>query len=151
MTWYNGAWWPIYQFKWYPPYSSRYPLDPYSLAHMQTGIISFFLFGYPLWILLWKKTRHNNVNDSETLYSKLSGKMTLNHKSVPLWFGFIIAFVVSLIFEIVENDRYMVDKFRDYNDNYDGYGGDSYQNIIGDLIMVQGLKMIFQFIIKRPV
>ena len=59
-TWYNGDWCPIYIPEWWSPKVSRHPLDPYSFVHYQSGIIFFYLCGYPL--LLYFGTRKDNHN-----------------------------------------------------------------------------------------
>ena len=45
--------------------------------------------------------------------------------------------MVSLTFEIIENLPCIIDKYRVVSGNAGDYAGDSYQNIIGDLIVVQ--------------
>ena len=52
MPWNDGAWWPIYVPQWWSPIVSRHPLDPYSFVHLQTGVICFYICGYPLWHFL---------------------------------------------------------------------------------------------------
>ena len=56
----------------------------------------------------------------------------------PLWVGFTILLVLSLIFEIIENARCTIQKYRESSGTSSDYDGDSYQNIIADLIVVQG-------------
>jgi hypothetical protein len=57
--------------------------------------------------------------------------------SWPLWIGFAILLVLSFIFEIIENARCTIEKYREASGTSSDYDGDSYQNIIADLIVVQ--------------
>ena len=50
--------------------------------------------------------------------------------------------VLSFIFEVIENTRYTIEKYREASGTSSGYDGDSYQNIIADLIVVQAGYMI---------
>jgi len=128
MPWNNGAWWPIYVPEWWSPIVSRHPLDPYSFVHLQTGVICFYVFGYPLWHFLGQDlVSHNAVPDLA---------------SWPLWVGFAILLVLSFIFEIIENARCTIEKYREASGTSSNYDGDSYQNIIADLIVVQAGYMI---------
>ena len=54
MTWTNGNWWPLYIPEWWSPKASKYPSDPYSFVHIESGIILFNVVGYPLWRLFNK-------------------------------------------------------------------------------------------------
>jgi len=128
MPWNNGAWWPIYVPEWWSPIVSRHPLDPYSFVHLQTGVICFYVCGYPLWHFLGQDlVSHNAVPDLA---------------SWPLWVGFAILLVLSFIFEIIENARCTIEKYREASGTSSNYDGDSYQNIIADLIVVQAGYMI---------
>ena len=60
----------------------------------------------------------------------------------PLWVGFTILFVLSLIFEIIENARCTIEKYREVSGTSRDYDGDSYQNTIADLIVVQSWGFI---------
>jgi len=121
MPWNNGAWWPVYVPEWWSPIVSRHPLDPYSFVHLQTGVICFFVCGYPLWYFLGVEP---------------------DFVSWPLWIGFAILLVLSFIFEIIENARCTIEKYREASGTSSDYDGDSYQNIIADLIVVQAGYMI---------
>ena len=126
MPWNNGAWWPIYVPEWWFPVSSHTPLDPYSFVHLQAGVICFYIFGYPLWYFL---------KDKDVT------KPPLN--SWQLWVGFAIMFLFSLTFEIIENLRCNIEQWPH------PYDGDSYQNIIADLIVVQlgyMISWVFSFL-----
>ena len=57
MPWNYGAWWPIYVPQWWSPIVSRHPLDPYSFVHLQTGVICFYVCGFPLWYFLGEEYR----------------------------------------------------------------------------------------------
>jgi len=128
MPWNNGAWWPLYVPEWWSPIVSRHPLDPYSFVHLQTGVICFYVCGYPLWHFLGQDlVSHNAVPDLA---------------SWPLWVGFAILLVLSFIFEIIENARCTIEKYREASGTSSNYDGDSYQNIIADLIVVQAGYMI---------
>ena len=118
---YNGKWWPLWNPRWWSPGVSKHPLDPYSFVHLQTGIICFWAFGLPLWYIL----------------AKDSVSLGICMDSWPLWVGFAITFLVSAVFEIVENARCCIDKCRTNSGTSSDYEGDSYQNILGDLIVVQ--------------
>ena len=120
MPWNNGAWWPIYVPQWWSPAVSRHPLDPYSLVHTQTGVILFYVFGFPIWYSLKEENESSPGFDSW-----------------HLWIGFGITLVLSLTFEIIENLPCIIDKYREASGTSSDYDGDSYQNIIGDLIVVQ--------------
>ena len=102
MPWNNGAWWPIYVPQWWSPIVSRHPLDPYSFVHLQTGVISFFVCGFPLWYFF--------DDDGD--------------ESWPLWVGFAILFVLSFICEIIENAQCTIEKYRENSGtsfDYDGW------------------------------
>jgi len=116
MPWGNGAWWPIYVPEWWSPIVSRHPLDPYSFVHLQSGVICFYVCGYPIWHFLGT---------------------TAGFSSWPLWVGFGILLVLSFVFEIIENARCTINKYREASGTSTDYDGDSYQNIIADLIVVQ--------------
>ena len=101
-------------------------LDPYSLVHIQvgksphflikklllfaniiwkfiffqTGVISFYLTGYPLKYILDKYYFEQNITSPDDL------------SSWPLWVGFGIVLTLSAIFEIVENAQCTIDKYR---------------------------------------
>ena len=129
-TWYNGNWCPIYIPEWWSPKVSRHPLDPYSFVHCQSGIIFFYLCGYPLlWYFGIRKDTYIIVNKGKNRYPGI--------KCLPLWVGFAIISIGSLIFEIVENEDGIIEKYRKNHGASSEYNGDSYQNIFGDIIMVQ--------------
>ena len=129
-TWYNGDWCPIYIPEWWSPKVSRHPLDPYSFVHCQSGIIFFYLCGYPLlWYFGIRKDTYIIVNKGKNRYPGI--------KCLPLWVGFAIISIGSLIFEIVENEDGIIEKYRKNHGASSEYNGDSYQNIFGDIIMVQ--------------
>ena len=65
-----------------------------------------------------------------------------NFKCWPLWIGFVIVLIGSLIFEIIENSEIMISEYRSGLGMAEDYDGDSFQNIIGDLISVQTGYMI---------
>ena len=65
-----------------------------------------------------------------------------NFKCWPLWIGFVIVLIGSLIFEIIENSEIMISEYRSGLGTAADYDGDSFQNIIGDLISVQTGYMI---------
>ena len=117
---YNGEWWPLWNPRWWSPGVSRHPLDPYSLVHLQTGVICFWVIGYPLWWGL--DLEKTDPGEAEAW---------------PLWVGFAILFVLSAIFEVVENAECTIKKYRESSGTSSDYEGDSYQNILADLIVVQ--------------
>ena len=132
MAWDNGAWWPIYVPQWWFPLSSHHPLDPYSFIHLQNGLICFYIFGYPLWYFL-----------------KDADKTKPHFDSWQLWVGFAITFVMSLTFEIIENLPYTIKKYQENSGTVSDWDGDSYQNIIADLIVVQlgyMISWVFSFL-----
>ena len=102
MPWNNGAWWPIYVPEWWSPIVSRHPLDPYSFVHLQSGVICFYICGYPIWYLV--------------------GGTTTGFDSWPLWVGFGIVFVLSFMFEIIENARCTINKYREASGTSTEYG-----------------------------
>ena len=117
-----GEWWPIWNPRWWSPGVSVHPLDPYSFVHFNTGVLCFWVIGYPLWYFVKKR---NQLKDDKDL------------KVWPLWVGFVIVLALSTIFEIVENSPWVIDTYRANSGTSSDYEGDSYQNIIGDLIVVQ--------------
>jgi hypothetical protein len=74
--------------------------------------------------------------------------LLLEQEKVPyfeswlLWVGFAILLALSFIFEIIENARCTIKKYRESSGTSADYDGDSYQNIIADLIVVQSGYMI---------
>ena len=138
MAWNNGAWWPIVVPQWWSPMVSRHPLDPYSLVHFQTGMIFFYIIGIPLWYCLKGKGKSCPPGSPLPIWHCFKDKQTTpRFDSWHLWIGFGITFMVSLTFEIIENLPCIIDKYRVVSGNAGDYAGDSYQNIIGDLIVVQ--------------
>ena len=98
---FNGAWWPIYVPEWWSPIVSHHPLDPYSFVHLQTGVICFYVCGYPIWHFLGT---------------------TADFSSWPLWLGFGILFILSSVFEIIENARCTIEKYRKASGTSTDYG-----------------------------
>ena len=137
--WYNGEWWPLYIPEWWAPTASRHPFDPHSFVHCQTGIMFFYFCGYPLlWFFRRRKRRNVTTSSQKVLIeNKDNDDMYPNLKCWPLWIGFAIVLIGSLIFEIVENSEGMIKSFREHHGTSADYDGDSFQNIIGDLISVQ--------------
>ena len=88
--------------QWWSPIVSRHPLDPYSFVHLQTGVILFYICGYPL----------NHFLDVKP-----------DFESWPLWVGFAILFVLSFIFEIIENARCTIEKYRESSGTSSDYDG----------------------------
>ena len=72
----------------------------------------------------------------KTFFSNLLG-VEPDFMSWPLWIGFAILLVLSFIFEIIENARCTIEKYREASGTSSDYDGDSYQNIIADLLVVQ--------------
>lgn len=115
---YNGEWWPVWNPRWWSPGVSRHPLDPYSFVHIQTGVIMFYVVGYPSWHLLG-----------------LHGDRGVD--SLTLWVGFAVVLALSAVFEVVENAECTIKKYRESSGTSSDYEGDSYQNILADLVVVQ--------------
>ena len=86
----------------FPILVSRHPLDPYSFVHLQTGVILFYICGFPLWYFLGEKP---------------------DFESWPLWVGFAILFVLSFIFEIIENAQCTIEKYRESSGTSSDYDG----------------------------
>jgi len=122
---YNGEWWPIWNPRWWSPGVSKHPLDPYSFVHLQSGVICFWAIGFPLWYGL-----------------DLDDKNPGEEKAWPLRVGFAILFVLSAIFEVIENAECTIKKYRESSGTSSDYEGDSYQNILADLIVVQAGYML---------
>ena len=76
-----------------------------------------------------RKDNHNIANKDKNRYPGI--------KCWPLRIGFTIISIGSLIFEIVENEDVIIEKYRENHGTSREYNGDSYQNIFGDIIMVQ--------------
>ena len=124
MAWHKGKWWPVFVSQWYSPGVSQYMFDPYSFTHLLHGVAGFYIwFG-------------------------------LLHYAAGLdWFlaclaGFGICFVIELAWELVENSECIIKRYRETSGTSANYEGDSYQNIIGDLIACQtgyGLSWIFSY------
>ena len=77
------------------------------------------------------------LSQKELNENKDNGDMYPNLKCWPLWIGFAIVLIGSLIFEIIENSEIMISEYRSGLGTAADYDGDSFQNIIGDLISVQ--------------
>ena len=52
---------------------------------------------------------------------------------------------LSFIFEIIENAQCTIEKYREGSGTSSEYDGDSYQNTIADLIVVQSWGLIHTF------
>merc|ERR1712018_47838 len=83
------------------------------------------------------KFHHNKVDLNHIVHI-----FVLDFKSWPLWVGFTILLALSFIFEIIENAQCTIEKYRESSGTSGDYDGDSYQNIIADLIVVQAGYMI---------
>ena len=70
------------------------------IPFFQTGVISFYLTGYPLKYIL------------DTYYFEQNSPSPDDLSSWPLWVGFGIILTLSAIFEIVENAQCTIDKYR---------------------------------------
>jgi hypothetical protein len=92
-----------------PEENSKHLLDFYSLTHISHGLL-FAIVSYLLFTSYFGNDRELNVI-----------------------FHFYIVMGLEIIFEIIENTNFVINRFR-----FDGknrhYTGDSYANIIGDLI-----------------
>ena len=82
------------------------------------------------------------LSQNELIENKDNDDMYPNFKCWPLWIGFVIVLIGSLIFEIIENSEIMISEYRSGLGTAADYDGDSFQNIIGDLISVQTGYMI---------
>ena len=110
MGWHNGKWWPLYVPDWYHPRVSQHPFDPYSFLHILHGFVFFGLWGW------WPG-------------------MDWEEEWLWVWVeGPLLGLLVELSHEVVENTQWMIDLYRANSGTSAHYEGDSYQNIIGDLI-----------------
>ena len=135
----NGAWWPIFVPQWWSPLVSQNPLDPYSLVHLQSGMILFYVIGFPIWYCIKGKDKSSPLPTWYVLKDKKDKPSPRfgSWQSWQLWIGFGITFLLSLTFEIIENLPVIIEQYRTGLGTASEYNGDSYQNIIGDLIVVQ--------------
>ena len=113
MAWHKGKWWPLYTSQWYSPGVSQHMFDPYSFTHLLHGIVGFYIW---LGLLYY-------VAGFEWIWSSL--------------IGFGITFGIEMIWELVENSECIINRYRQTSGTSENYEGDSYQNIIGDLIACQ--------------
>ena len=101
----------------------------------QTGVISFYLTGYPLKYILDKYYFEQNSTSPDDL------------SSWPLWVGFGIILTLSAIFEIVENAQCTIDKYRMGKTNF----GECYAKLKENSI-IEGIRFQIQHcFIKQPV
>ena len=112
MGWHNGKWLPLYVPQWYSPGVSQHPFDPYSFTHVLHGVLLFYVW---YWIFVWTN-----------LGSGIVGLI-----------GFFAMFTFELIWELAENSKCAIERYRQTSGTSKDYEGDSYQNIIGDLIACQ--------------
>ena len=120
MAWHNGEWWPVYTPEWYSPNVSQFMFDPYSFTHFLHGVVLFYL---------WQAI---GVGIGQLTTKKKFKMLWTNH-----WIsfaGFICMFTFELIWEIAENTEQAIERYRLTSGTSRNYGGDSVQNIIGDLI-----------------
>merc|ERR1712018_813088 len=87
------------------------------------------------------KFHHNKVDLNHIVHI-----FVLDFKSWPLWVGFTILLALSFIFEIIENAQCTIQKYRESSGISGDYDGDSYQNIIADLIVVSSWLYDFMVI-----
>ena len=126
MAWHEGYWWPLYCPQWYFPGVNQHMFDPYSFTHLLHGMVGFYIF---LGILHYAP--------------KLKWIRTPLH-------GFWILFSIEFTWELVENSEFIINRYRNTSGTSKNYEGDSYQNIIGDLIACQtgyGISWIFSHIV----
>jgi len=68
--------------------------------------------------------------------------------------GFVAMFCVELIWELVENSQRVIERYRQTSGTSSDYEGDSFQNILGDLVACQSgyiLSLIFNGIGMAPI
>ena len=109
--WHDGKWWPLFVPEWYHPKVSQYFFDPYSFLHIIHGFVFYGLWGW------WPP--------------QLVGSYTFQF----FWMfvlGAILALLVELVFEIIENTQCCIDRWRSYIETIEH--SDSVQNSVGDII-----------------
>ena len=124
MAWHNGKWWPLYKPEWYSPNVSQFLFDPYSFTHVLHGLVLYYL---------WQAIGAG------------IGMAIIGKEFWSLWenvwvsvAGFMIMFIVELGWEVLENSKWVIERFRKtYEASPNHVSGDSRQNIIGDLISCQ--------------
>ena len=124
MAWHKGKWWPLYVSQWYSPGVSQHMFDPYSFTHLLHGVVGFYI---------WLGIFYYGAG-MEWIWS--------------CFVGFGISFAIELTWELVENSECIIKRYRETSGTSANYEGDSYQNIIGDLIACQtgyGLSWIFSY------
>ena len=113
MTWNNGFWWPLYTTAWYSPHVSQYMFDPYSLINFSHGII--------LQIIPSKSFPRPPVQQTVG--------------------GFLFAMLLQVVWEVVQNTEPVMNMMTTFSENSGAskeFGGESVQNMIGDLVSCAG-------------
>ena len=134
MAWHNGKWWPLYKPEWYSPNVSQFMFDPYSFSHVLHGLALFYL-----WQAIGAGIGMAIVGgEFQSLWENVWVSIA----------GFMVMFVVELGWEVLENSKWVIKRFRENSGTSQDYVGDSVQNIIGDLISCQAgfcLTWLFSF------
>jgi len=109
---FDGSWWPVYVPDFLYPRVSNHFFDPYSFMHITHGFLFYSLWGW--WPeLIW--------GYEETRWWVWEG-------------GAILALLAEFTHEYIENTSWMIRLYRRNNGNSALYEGDSWQNIVGDML-----------------
>ena len=97
----GGTLWPIFVKEHYSIDTSQKLLDPYSISHVNHGMLGFLIMSY---------------------------------LGADLGIGFIITLGSAVLWEILENTKFVIDLFRENSGPSEEYRGDSKVNVVGDVL-----------------
>lgn len=107
------------------PHTSQHLLDPYSLTHLEHGLI-FFL---ALVLILPDLQTPSSSPSTESLVSNADDARAVRRRVVRFW----IATLVECAWEIFENSEFVINRYREGTAAL-GYTGDSVWNSLGDVM-----------------
>jgi len=112
----DGAYLPVYVSDHYTERTSRHPFDPYSWTHVSHGVLG-----------------HMAVMG----YGAMAGKPETETEA--FWKqggGLLITLATGAAWEILENTEFIINRFRENSGTSADYRGDSYINVVGDVVSV---------------
>jgi hypothetical protein len=99
------------------PHTSQHLLDPYSLSHLQHGLLFY------LALILILPDRASDKDDAD------GQRRSLRRRIVRFW----IAVLVECAWEVFENSAFVINRYREATAAL-GYTGDSVWNSLGDVM-----------------
>jgi hypothetical protein len=106
------------------PHTSQHLLDPYSLSHLQHGLLFFIVL---VW-LLPDRPRGASASSEDSSSNPADGP-ALRRRVLRFW----IATLAECVWEVLENSAFVINRYREGTAAL-GYTGDSVWNSLGDVV-----------------